>query len=228
MNLNCSDFDSAVNSVALIFNTVQSTLISALKNTNDLNKEEIYDFIRQELGQPKNNYQVVWFHVSRAESNSQFEKYGILPTSQARTFLEPCLEELAKDLVKKGEGPYAGCLTDKEMINDEGPYAFLIRDAAIHSKFLERPEFVTDFANEKLGENYGLLVNRFKEITNPYIVSFVVKPKGNELVEALYFLHLVITGEEIISAASDTRAYYNARGCVISSDSIESVELIEK
>lgn len=227
MILDCSSFDNAMTSVASIFGKSKSALTATLESTTDLTEEELHKFIDQELGKPRSDYEVVWFHGSRAENASCFKTNGILTTSEAKKYLEPLLRDLAKDLTKVGEGPYAGCLATKVMLNDDGPFAFLIRDAVVTSHFLEAPEFVSDFASDLLGKNYKLLVNRFKEITHPYIVRFVERPEGHELHNALYFLHLVVTGESIADAVSRANTCFNARGNAIPFARIQNVELVK-
>ena len=227
MILDCSSFDSAMTSVALIFGKSKSALKATLKDTANLTEEDLREFISQELGQPRSDYEVVWFHGSRAEKASCFKKNGILTTSEAKKYLEPRLRDLSKDLTKVGVGPYAGCLATKEMLNDDGPFAFLIRDAVVTSHFIEAPEFVSDFASDLLGQNYEVLVNRFKEITHPYIIRFLESPKGHELHKALYFIYLVVNGESIVDAVPKANTCFNARGNAIPFVRIQNVELVK-
>ncbi|WP_206360714.1 hypothetical protein, partial [Vibrio sp. F13] len=68
-------------------------------------------------------------------------------------------------------------IAGKGFVNDEGPFAFLIRCVAIEApgsnhSYTHTPEMVEDIAGSLLGENYEQLVQRFRDITNPFIVSF--------------------------------------------------------
>ena len=86
-----------------------------------------------------------------------------------------------------GSNPFSISLFGKQGNHDEGPFAFLIRDIAIHAPspnhdYLDAPEMVEDIAGTLLGENYSQLVNRFKETSTPCLVSFISHSKGLSLI----------------------------------------------
>lgn len=184
------------------------------------------------LGEPDKNLSVLWFHASRVEHHGLFREHGILTKSRARKFIVPRLLELKKGLQKTGDNPFSISLVGKLGEHDEGPFAFLIRDVAIKApapchNYLEAPEMVEDLAGMLLGKNYKELVDRFKEVSKPCLVSFLSKAKGYELPHALLYVKLVEDGEDHLDAASAGNTFFNSEGVVITPERIQNVEFIQ-
>ena len=238
MILDCSCPESAKKSLSKIFNTTEEQLISAIRSVRQDDsdyqppQDVIYSYICEIFGAPYGDVKITWFHGTRVEDESLFYKKGILPKSIVRRSLAPRLKELAKDLKHSGENPFSVSLSGKQDPHDEGPFAFLIKDVAIHApgfthSYLEAPEMVEDIAGILLGENYSQLVNRFKEITKPFIVSFTSESKGYELRYALWYLKLIEDGYTLIDAASAANTCYCSNGKTIPPEKIQNVELVQ-
>ena len=122
-------------------------------------------------------------------------------------------------------------ISGKQGDHDEGPFAFLMRDIAIHApspnhNYLDSPEMVEDFSGTLLGENYSQLVNSFKEISTPCLVSFTSESKGYEVPQALLYLKLVEDGETHFEAASSANTFFDSGNVIVSPDRIKFVEII--
>lgn len=68
------------------------------------------------------------------------------------------LLKLTIGLEKTGGNPFSNSFAAKQNITDEGPFAFLIKDAAIHApganhRYVEAPELVEDIAGCLLGND---------------------------------------------------------------------------
>ncbi|MDP2636011.1 MULTISPECIES: hypothetical protein [unclassified Pseudoalteromonas] len=238
MILDCSNYESTKKSVLDIFSTTEDKLASALQSINPYEssykcaEDVLYDAACDILGHPKDNISVVWFHGTRTEDESLFNKLGILTKSEARKFIEPRLKELSEGMKNFGSNPFSISISGKQGDHDEGPFAFLIRDIAIHApspnhNYLDSPEIVEDIAGTLLGENYSQLVNSFKGISVPCLVSFTSESKGYEVPKALLYLKLVEDGETHFEAASSANTFFDSENIIVSPDRIKSVEIIE-
>lgn len=238
MILDCSNYESTKKSLLDIFNTTDEKLASVLQSINPFEsiykpaEEILYDETCEVLGYPKANISVVWFHGTRTEDESLFHKLGILTKSEARKFIEPRLKELSEGMKSFGSNPFSMSISGKQGDHDEGPFAFLIRDVAIHApspnhNYLDSPEMVEDIAGTLLGENYSQLVYRFKEISVPCLVSFTSESKGYEIPQALLYLKLVEDGKTHFEAASSANTFFDSENITVSPDRIKSVEIIE-
>jgi len=237
MILDCTSHESTKASLIQIFNTTEEKLTSTLKslsiyNSDDQSPEEVtYSSICDAFGAPSDEVSVIWFHGTRVEDEKHIYHQGILPKSSARQFIEPRLNELAKGLESSGENPFALSILGKQGPHDEGPFAFLFRNVAIHAPGFNRsytnvPEMVEDISGSLLGENYKQLVKRFQEVSKPCVVSFLSESKGYELPHALYYLKLVEDGELELEAGSAANTFFDSEGRIISSDRIQAIELI--
>lgn len=237
MILDCSNYESTKKSILDIFSTTEDKLASVLQSINPFEsiykpaEEVIYEEACDILGHPKDKVGVVWFHGTRTEDASLFNKLGILTKSEARKFIEPRLKELSEGMERFGSNPFSMSISGKQGDHDEGPFAFLMRDVAIHApspnhNYLDSPEMVEDIAGTLLGENYSQLVNSFKEISAPCLVSFTSESKGYEIPQALLYLKLVEDGETHFEAASSANTFFDSENVVVSPDRIKSVEII--
>ena len=238
MTLDCSSYESTRKSLLDIFSTTEEKLNSVLQSINPFEisckspEKALYDEACDILGHPKGNISVVWFHGTRIEDESLFYELGILTKSKAKKFIEPRLKELSEGMESFGANPFSMSLSGKQGDHDEGPFAFLFRDIAIHApspnhNYLDAPEIVEDIAGTLLGENYSQLVSRFKETSTPCLVSFISDSKGYEVPQALFYLKLVEDGEPHFEAASSANTFFDSENIIVSPDRIKSVELIE-
>ena len=219
MILDCSSYESAKKSLCEIFHTREEVLLAALSNVENDKKIDYYtleknvdSFIRQQFGEPDEQMEILWFHGTRVEDESSFYNHGILTKSKARETLYSRLISLSSGLEKKGKNPFNESIAGKCFVNDEGPFAFLIRCVAIEApgsnhSYTQAPEMVEDIAGSLLGENYEQLVQRFQKVTTPFIVSFKAKPKGGEVSRALFFLKLIEDGDSELEAGSSANTF---------------------
>src|SRR5690606_38992371 len=105
------------------------------------------------------------------------------------------LRELSQGLVREGDYPNGGSVAAKGWINDEGPFAFLLRTEAVEAPgathdFTDAPESVEDIAGGLLGGNYLRLVERFRARTVPCIVTFRAPGAAYYVARALWYVYL--------------------------------------
>jgi hypothetical protein len=236
MILDCSSYNSVTQSLCEIFRTTEDVLLSVLKSVEYDESIDYYtleqnvsSFIRARFGEPDDKLEILWFHGTRVEDPALFYSHGILPKSQVRDELLSRLISLTSGLEKLGDNPFSLSVSVKADINDEGPFAFLVKSAAIHANgnnhnYTKSPELVEDIAGILLGENYQQLVSRFQEVTKPYIVSFTAKPKGGEVSRALLFLKLMEDGESEIEAGESANTFFSSHGVTILPDRIKDIE----
>jgi hypothetical protein len=232
MILDCSNYESTKESLSNIFDvdeeTLKSKLISISTDNNDIPPEQvIYNDVCEAFGAPSNNLRVAWFHGSRVEDESLFYEQGILTKSEAREIIEPRLNELTEGLESSGTNPFALSLSGKQGPDDEGPFAYLIRDVVIQANtYTQSPEIVEDISGDLLGKNFYKLVKRFQEVTSPCIVSFHADSRGDELKHALFFVKLIEDGEQEIDAGSAANTFYCSETGTIHPSEIQGVELV--
>lgn len=234
MILDCSSYDSAKESIAAIFDIEEESLISLLSPLSpydgDRSPEDfLYDSMCEAFGEPCDDMSVLWFHGTRVEDESLFYERGILPKSLAREFIEPRLRQLSEGLESIGSNPFAVSISGKQGPHDEGPFAVLIKDVAIHApgsyhSYVEVPEMVEDIAGCLLGENYGQLVGIYQELASPYVVSFLADAQGYELPNALFFIKRVMDGETENDAGSAANTCFDAEGEVIQPEAIQHID----
>lgn len=236
--LNCSDPVSAMSSICDIFDTGESDLRSLLlsirpyEDISQPTNTHIYSKVCSALGNPSPALDVVWFHGTRVPNGDTFLKDGILTKSMARNRLGHLLTPLTTGLKKKGDNPFHFSLVGKQTKDDEGPFAFLFRDVAIHApgnnhSYINAPEMIEDMAGELLGENYHVLIERYQSVTRPYVVAFMAPAIGHEIRHALWYLHSIVDGDPAIDAASRANTCFNSKGEVIAPHRIVRVDLVK-
>lgn len=237
MILNCTNYDTALESLAKVFNVSESVIISVLQEVKPFDhlsqppEDVLYDHMCSEIGDPSRNLKVIWFHGTRIEDKNLFRKHGLLTKTKARRFIESRLRQMADGLEKRGSNPFAMSLFGKDGPHDEGPFAFLIREVAIKApppchNYLDSPEIVEDIAGMLLGQNYQELVDRFKSVTKPCVVSFLAEPRGYELAHVILYVKLVLDGELELDAGSAANTFFDSEGVVVSPERIQNVEII--
>lgn len=234
VNLDCTNYASAKSSLARIFNTTEDDLLLYLESFGEFESsqsDDLYRYLFKVNGLPMDKYNVTWFHFSHVEDVNSFYRNGIFTTGKARNILHPRLTKLSEGLDRRGSNPFAESTRDKISLpeTDEGPHAFLIRDAAlatITNKGNTFPELVYDIAGDLVGENYTILVDRFFEISIPCVVSFLSDPKCDELQHALAYVKMVYDGEDELVAARLTNIYFDSKGVDISPDRVQKVDTV--
>jgi hypothetical protein len=234
--LDCSSYESAKESVSTIFEIDESELSEFLKSIQSLPTEEeyteyIYKVFCNKFGPPKGHSHTIWFHGTRTNNIESFKKEGILPKSDSIERVRSALITLSDGLEKVGENPFSMSLAGKQAIIDEGPFAVLIKDVAIHApgfahSYIETPEIVEDIAGALFGTNYIHLVERFKAISKPYIISFSEKACDYELRHAVWYLYLVESGEDKIDSSGSASTCFDSRGSKIPPEKIKTIEEI--
>lgn len=238
MVLDCSSSESAKKSLCKIFDVAEPDLLKFIRSVKPYDsdfqppQDVIYDQICEQFGSPSSLLKVTWFHGTRVEDHNSFYKYGILPKSDVKKFIEPRLKELAIDLKHSGNNPFSTSLMGKQGEHDEGPFAFLIKDVAIHApgthhSYVNTPEMIEDIAGILLGENFNQLVSLFQKITTPCVVTFIADSKGYEIPYALWYLKLTEDGKSKIEAASTANTCFCGDGSIISPKQIQNVEFIQ-
>ncbi len=236
--LDCSNQDRACSSVCEIFNTDEPTLTSILKTLNPYQnhiykpEEYIYTKICEALGSPESKIQAMWFHGTRTNNINSFHTKGILPKSAIKEDIEATLISLSSGIEKKGANQFSFSTQGKQNPSDEGPFAVLFKEVAIHApgmnhSYIETPEMVEDIAGSLLGENYHQLVALYKSITQPYVITFIGSAGHNELSLALWYLHSIVAGDPSIEAAERANTSFNSSGITIPPSRIIKAELIE-
>jgi hypothetical protein len=239
MMLDCSNYGSIKSSLCSIFRADEDSLILKIRsidirsNYDNPPEDIIYSEIIQKFGMPNSDASVIWCHATRVEDEYSFLRHGILPKSSMRKILYPRLETLAEGLECEGKNPFSNSIFGKEFLgkDDEGPFAFLFKDVAIHApgvnhSYVEAPEMVEDIAGTLLGQNFQQLVERFQAITKPFIVSFSADLQIHELTRALLYLKLVEDGYGHFEAASAANTFYTADGNPIPTSRIIKIEAV--
>ena len=234
--LDCSTYQTAKESVAIIFSADEDIFSSFLEGTGDIpDSEEPCAFLlamaHEELGVPDDEFHVTWFHGTRVADPSSFYEEGILTKSRAQVKIESILAPLAEGLERKGENPFSLSLSGKQGVMGEGPFAMLFKDVVIHApgahhNYVDIPEIVEDIAGCLLGKNYSSLVDRYKEITSSYVVSFLAPTRGYELERVLWYSHLMENGVEDLDSASAANTCFVGAGNSINPDSILNIEAV--
>ena len=189
----------------------------------------IYFSVINEIGLPNNTFEVLWFHDTRVRDINSFYECGILTKKEIYPKLYLLLKSLSDGLETSGNYINDSSVSAKFNINDEGPFAFMIRCLAIEApnsyhNYTKAPELVEDIAGSLLGENYHQLVSRFQESTIPCLVSFTAKPIGSELSRTLFFLKLIQDGKSEIEAGSIVNIFLDSCGKSITVDRIVNIE----
>jgi hypothetical protein len=235
--LDCSNQNTVWSTVCEIFNTDKLALTLLLIKINPYQdceytpEEYIYKEICGALGDPKSKIKAMWFHGTRTNNITSFHTRGILPKSSIKKEIELLLISLSSEIEKKGSNTFAMSTQEKETPDDEGPFATLFKDMAIHPpkgyhSYIDVPEMIQDIAGTLFGENYDQLVMRYKSITKPYVVSFISEAGQLELSRALWYLHSIVDGDPPIEAAKIANTFFNSNGITIDPSRIVKSELI--
>lgn len=224
--LDCDSIDSTYESFESLFEVTKAELEAVFKGL-DLDKyasenphaylsadEIVFRHLKDHCKPRREPVEICWFHATRTTESNRFAE-GI---SALQDMKEPIwrflfslasasnwIDELSwqrfrSEVETKYSSQSAGLYGMK--IADSfhwGPYAFLVRDVALHSKeiggqdYLRSPEIVEDICRcflEQYGKN---LLEKFRQHTKPCIVKFIDSGPGPGAIRvAAYYLHSML------------------------------------
>lgn len=235
--INCSDYESARISICNLYEIPVEFLDDYFRSSDEYNEEHVnrefvfHQFTNQ-FGALTKDFNAVWFHGTRVDNIQKFYEDGILPKSKMRERLQKLLYELSSGMKKEGTYPNMLSFSSKQNENDEGPFAFLIKDAVEHSpgaahSYIDAPEIVEDIAGLLLGKNYRSLVDAYKSKTMPYVVSFVDSADDFELKHAIWYIYLNSKSINVFEEGAIERCYFNARNRTIHPSKIINIEEVK-
>lgn len=224
--LDCRCFQSALNSCASILGAPPEVLLRALREfeydavpESDRRRWPYEELLpkyvcgvvgRAQLPSP----QVIhWFHATRVPPGTEFRE-GILPSSRRLDSIWALLGTLASEWSSPSEwehfrgsmdGPGAReyHLRTSSRV-DDGPHAFLVRDAILHPEqlrshdYLRMPEIIQDICTSYHHRYQHPLYDRARQATRPCIVTFrSSSPWPDALAAALMYVHRVVRREDL-------------------------------
>lgn len=194
--LDCSSFDSAVGSLAPVLRMSTSGLLQVLSNVDvdSLAAEgppegRVLVALGVHPHHPPLPSSVRWFHATRALPGTTFDE-GLLPTLQAMPKLWASLGKAASRWLSasesdeyqrsflRGDRTFSRQFATKCMVRGwEGPFAFLVRDAALNpvdaqkdfTRFCETIEDICGDFEEATGHDLELA---YHELSRPCLVVF--------------------------------------------------------
>lgn len=218
--LDCESFDTAVVSLARIFQTTPEDLkillsvkeISAHYETHFRELPEfssyIYGIAEQHFGSSLPLDAVCWFHTTRVLPGTTFSE-GILPLDAALPSLKKRLLEAVDDVsvkVQLHHALYLDGVRDHHYANKTqnsmhwGPYAILVRDVAScatnlsQHDYLAMPEIIEDICNGFDDPIRDALLDIFSAKLRPATVKFTSLVDRDEpyIATALCYVHSMI------------------------------------
>ncbi|WP_143707388.1 hypothetical protein [Uliginosibacterium sp. TH139] len=236
MILNCSNYETTVRSLSDIFGVSNESFVSFVRTVGDapIEKEPdvfIYEKAIEEFGRVASDFRAYWFHGTRVACPDVFMHEGILPKSEALGKIKSLVELLAEGLSRDGESPFSTSMAFKNGLGskDEGPFGFFFKIVASDARgsthnYSDVPESVEDLAGLILGNNYHLLIEKFKRVTRPCVVTFVGLAGEYELRRALWHVQQVEQGVGFLESALHTHTCYNGNGVAVSPGDIIEVD----
>jgi hypothetical protein len=148
--------------------------------------------------------EVVWFHATRVPPETPFSKTGLLPLKNCLPALRAEVRRIADELNILPEGGFVSpsYCSKLSALEEQGPCAFLLRDAALgrsdsHRNFLKAPEIVEDLALQINGKRFKEILTAYQRITKRCIVSFrSSEPRPDVARRALAYCHAFLHGRE--------------------------------
>lgn len=230
--LDCSSISSAIASVASILDTSEDELKAFLLSLglmpNDIRPElffrDLYDYFKK----PEFPISSLWFHGTRTSDINSFSARGILAKSKIKPILEEELLRLSNGICSVGDYRNETSSAAKSWlgVEDEGPFAFLIKDMTHYANFINTPELVEDFAGDMFRGNYNELVSRFKEVSTPCIVTFRASAGEEHFLNALKFINGILHGDDEKCLLKETACVFNGKGKSIPASEVVSVEVV--
>jgi hypothetical protein len=148
--------------------------------------------------------EVVWFHATRVPPETPFSKTGLLPLKDCLPALRAEVRRIADELNILPEGGFVSpsYCSKLSVLEEQGPCAFLLRDAALgrsesHRNFLKAPEIVEDLALQINGTRFNEILTAYQRITRRCIVSFrSSKSRPDVARRALAYCHAFLHGRD--------------------------------
>jgi hypothetical protein len=196
--LDCESFETALESLAQIFQTTSENVKALLslkeigayfeKNWRELPdfKDYVYAVAERQFGNPLPLDAVCWFHTSRTAPGTTFSE-GILPLAAVLPQLKAKLVDLVDDTHVREqlrEALSSGGIADQHFANKTqnsmhwGPYAILVREVAFCASklsqhdYLGMPEIIEDICNGFETTSRKPLMDVFSTALQPTIVKF--------------------------------------------------------
>jgi hypothetical protein len=185
---------------------------------------------------------VRWFHATRALEGTTFAE-GLLPTLQALPKLWDCLGRIAERWTspaewieyqrsfEKGDRHFAKQFHRKQEFDEwEGPFAFLVRDAALgrhggHRTFTAMSEAAEDVCGD-YEEVFGHpLAAAYRAATRPCLVVFTTPgPHPRTVRAALNYAHREVCG---IEHGLSSNWCFAGKGTAVPPDWLDRVEWLD-
>lgn len=228
--LDCSSISSAIASVASILDASEEELKSFLLSLGlmpdgirpELFFRNLYDYFKK----PEFPISSLWFHGTRTSDMNSFSARGILTKSEIKPILEKELLRLSNGICSVGDyRSYASYVT-KNWVDDEGPFAFLIKGRTYYANFIDAPELIEDLAGSMFGGNYNELVSRFKEVSTPCVVTFRASADEEQFFNVLRFINGILHGDDERCLLKETACVFNGKGKSIPASEVVSVEAV--
>jgi hypothetical protein len=199
--LSCYSSDATLESLAQLLDASAAVIAERLTSLDELEFEPSeVDFPVWLWARVANNarppaFDVVWFHATRVPVGTDFRTTGLLPTKLMIEQLSKLVLQIGALLGLPKAPPMVGFAQSYaaklETLETAGPYAFLVREAAVHPRrpsrnFLRCPEVFEDIAGQHFGDRWEEVVGHYQRENQPCVVSFL-GPEGR-LAHAQYAL----------------------------------------
>lgn len=245
--LDCSTLESAINSYARVLGITDESLFRLVESAEvawtgiDVAPQ---NQIAHQLGLLQNltprPYTVRWFHATRALPGETFQE-GLLPTMQVLPKLWGTLGRLAVEWLSdsqwtdyqksflRGDRPYSSQFRNKRIVPGwEGPFAFLVRDAAIgrhghsHKDFTLICETAEDICSDFESQFGHPLRNRYESALRPCLASFVWPEPSDAALRAT--ANYIFRSLRNIECGNDCNANFSGRGKPVGFELIDRIE----
>jgi hypothetical protein len=236
--LDCESFESALKSVAKIYRTTASDILTFLSSLNLAHYPELQPIFESRFGPAQPLDSVCWFHLTSVPPGTKFSE-GILPLDRALdriwTALTSILDvekKLRLEQLRKEGVPNEMYAMKTEGRDHFGPHAMLVREIAFHADrignhdYLELPEIVEHIC-------YGyerLFGDNIREEVAKGLQKCIVKVElpadspDDSIEEALLYCWCKVQNQELSLASN---ACFDGKGAPIAPDAIRKVEFIE-
>jgi hypothetical protein len=235
--IDCSNYDNALKSISEIFSVPSEKIVEYFYSIRGyylegFEKSKIFKEFCGFFGNPISCFEAIWFHGTRASGVKSFYEKGLLPRNKIDDQLRKELRQLSAELEKRGSYCNNLSVAFKQGEADDGPFAFLIKDAVVNplsdaNNYVKAPEFVADYSGEILGENYRELVKRYQANTASYIVAFKGKCRIEHLEHAIWYAYLTCIGVNTSDDGALDRCCFDGKGEPVTPDKIVSIEKLQ-
>ena len=236
--LDCTSKESTFKSISTVLDINSDELKGILQDIGTIPRdEEPKAFVNQKVFSkifpPTYPISSIWFHATRVINPSRFITEGIHPRSVMYPKIYSLLNQLSQGMKSFGNYPNSSSVIAKEYINDDGPFAFLFRSVAINAPgfnhaYHKSPEIIEDIAGLLLGANYWELVNKYKAMSQPCVVTFRARAENYVLESAMWYAHLIVSGCDDFEAAESANTCFDGNGMTIPSTDIVNVQILDE